>query len=294
MVMRDQFDAYLTEQAVAAGAELRDGTALTRLEQDGDRVRLLTGTQPVTARFVIGADGASGITARLAGFPPLRNNGVAIEAEVAVPDAVRARYQGAALLDFQTIQGGYAWIFGKRDHLSVGLGVFRGNLGREIRPALQRFLATHPDLRKAALLLQRGHLIPMAGGRAEVRRGPVLLAGDAAALADPLTAEGISYALASGWRAGATVLAALASGPGALPAFDRYVRRDLCGDLRYARLAAALCYRFPHAVVSFAASRSSLRDTHTAAVAGVGSYRSLVLLMARQAPALVRAELVTR
>jgi flavin-dependent dehydrogenase len=122
----------------------------------------------------------------------------------------------------------------------------------------------------------------------------VLLAGDAAALADPLTAEGISYALASGWQAGNTVLAALASGHQALTAYDRYVRRDLCGDLRYARLAAALCYRYPHAMVSFAASRSSLRDTHTAAVAGVGSYRSLVLQMARQAPALLRAVLVTR
>ena len=171
--------------------------------------------------------------------------------------------------------------------------MFRGTLGREIRPALERFLASHPDLREAKLLLQRGHLIPLAGGRSQIRRGPVLLAGDAAALADPLTAEGISYALASGWQAGTTVLAALARGEEALPAYERYVRRDLLGDLRYARLVATLCYRFPYAVVSFAASRSSLRDTHTAAVAGVGSYRSLVLLMARRAPTLLRAVLTT-
>jgi flavin-dependent dehydrogenase len=289
MVMRDQFDAFLIQQAVAAGAELRDATTLTGLVEDGKRIRLVAGIEPVTARFVIGADGAAGSTARLAGFAPLRHNGVAIEAEVAVPDTIRARYEHAALLDFQTIRGGYAWIFGKRDHLSVGLGVFRGTLGPQIRPALERFLAVHPDLREAKLLLRRGHLIPLAGGRGQIRRGGVLLAGDAAALADPLTAEGISYALASGRRAGTTVLAALARGEGALPAYERYVQRDLLGDLRYARLIATLCYRFPHAVVSFAASKSRLRDTHTAAVAGAGSYRSLVLLMARHAPALLQA-----
>ncbi len=69
MVMRDRFDAHLVGQAVDAGAELHDGTALRALERTGNYLRLQAGKDTVTTRYVIGADGANGITARLAGFP---------------------------------------------------------------------------------------------------------------------------------------------------------------------------------------------------------------------------------
>lgn len=68
LVMRDKFDAILTEYAVAAGAELRDGIALTGLERMGVGLRLVAGTETIMTRYVIGADGATGMTARLAGF----------------------------------------------------------------------------------------------------------------------------------------------------------------------------------------------------------------------------------
>lgn len=293
MVMRDRFDAQLVARAVEAGAALHDGTALSALEQAGSRLRLQAGKDTVTADYVIGADGANGITARLAGFPPMSAAGAAIEVELAVPDRALARYRQAALLDLLCITDGYGWIFGKTDHLSVGLGVFHGNGKHDLRAALARFLAAHADLRGGRILLQRGHRVPLAGGRRRRRRGPVLLAGDAAALADPLTAEGISYALASGRHAGATVLAALQSGSAALARYDRYLARELCGDLHYARLVAALSYRFPDVVVRLAAESPTLRDANTAAVSGTTDYRALVLRLARKTPKVLHA-LLTR
>jgi geranylgeranyl reductase family protein len=293
MVMRDRFDAHLVAQAVNAGAELRDGTALSALEQTGNRLRLQAGKNTLTAQYVIGADGANGITARLAGFPPLSSVGAAIEVELAVPDRILARYRKAALLDLLCIKDGYGWIFGKSDHLSVGLGVFHGNGKQDLRAALTRFLATHADLRDGTIALQRGHRVPLAGGRQTRRRGHVLLAGDAAALADPLTAEGISYALASGRQAGSTILAALKTGSSALADYNRYLTRELGGDLHYARLVAALSYRFPDVVVRLAAESPALRDANTAAVSGTAEYRSLVLRMIRKSPKVLHA-LLTR
>jgi len=290
MVMRAQFDAHLVERAVAAGAELRDGTALAAVEEvSPGQLRVRAGSDAVMAQYVIGADGANGITARRAGFPPLTGVAAAIEVEMAVPDLAQERYREAVLLDLLCIKDGYGWIFGKADHLSVGLGVFHGNSKPDLRAALARFLTAHADLRGGKVLLQRGHRIPLAGGRHTRRRGRVLLAGDAAALADPLTAEGISYALASGRHAGATVLTALKAGPAALAGYDRYLTKELCGDLHYARLVAALSYRFPDLVVRLAGESQTLRAANTAAVAGTADYRSLVARMAAKTPKLVHA-----
>jgi flavin-dependent dehydrogenase len=294
MIMRDRFDAHLVAQAVEAGAELRDGTALTALEQSGDHLQVQAGKDRVITRYVIGADGANGITGRLAGFPPISAIGAAIEVEVAVPDHALARYQQAALLDLLCVKDGYGWIFGKAEHLSVGLGIFHGNSRADLRAALDRFLTVHADLQGGRVLLQRGHRIPLAGGRKTRRRGRVLLAGDAAALADPLTAEGISYALASGRRSGATMLTALQSGPDALASYDRYVTHELWSDLHYVRLVAALSYRFPDVVVRLAAESPALREANTAAVAGTADYRSLVFRMAQQTPTLLHALLTRR
>jgi flavin-dependent dehydrogenase len=292
MVLRDQFDAHLVRAAVEQGAELRDGMALSGLEREDGRVRLHAGAERITAQYVVGADGANGVTARLAGFPAMTPPAVAIEVELAVPAAIQDRYAQAMLLDLRCIPGSYGWIFGKGEHLSAGLGVFHGTGRHDLRAALAHFLTTQPDLRAGQVLLQRGHRIPLAGGRRTRRRGPVLLAGDAASLADPLTAEGISYALDSGRAAGTRVLAALAGDDSGLAGYDRYLARDLCGDLRYAWLVAALSYRYPEALIHLAERSPGLLAANTAAVSGTDDYRSLVLLMARKAPKLLRAVLL--
>ena len=288
MTMRDRFDHYLVEQALAAGAEVRDGTALAALSRDGDHLLLDAGSDRIRATYLVGADGANGVTARLAGFEPAAEPATAIEAEVAVAERHRARYERTALLDFGAVRGGYAWIFGKGDHLSVGAYTVDPEVRRNLRPALAALLAGHQTLREGRVLSQKGHRVPLAGGRRTRRRGPVLLAGDAAALADPLTGEGISYALASGRRAGATVLAALQGAEEALDGYDRYLQTTLCGDLRYAALVAHIAYRFPAFGVRLTQNHQGLRDLTAAAISGTLEYRGLAAHLLRTSPKLLR------
>jgi geranylgeranyl reductase family protein len=288
MVMRDQFDAYLVEQAIAAGAEFRDGQAVTALETEGPGLAVQTGAECVRGQYVIGADGANGVVARLAGFPPVLLSAAAIEVEVAASDDVLARYGASALFDFGAVPGGYGWVFGKRDGLSCGIGVFDLTAARMLRPALTHFLAGVPGLHTSRVLRQRGHRIPIAGGRKTRIKGRVLLAGDAAALADPLTGEGIPYALRSGSRAAATVLTALASGPEVLGSYDRFLTHGLGADLRYARLLAAITYRWPSLLVRLVAEHHAFRDMAAAAVIGQLSYRQLAAALARRSPKLLR------
>jgi len=288
LVMRDQFDAALTEYAVAAGAELRDGTALTGLERAGAGLRLIASGETITTRYLIGADGATGTTARLAGFQPVADTGApAIEVELTVSAAAQARYEHTTLIDIATVRGGYAWVFAKGEHLSVGVAGFLPEGRRNLRAGLERFLGSYPDLARGRVRLRRGHIIPLAGQRSTRCHGPVVLAGDAAGLADPLTGEGISYALASGRRAGVAVCDALHEKPDALRYYDRFLERTLGADMRYARYFAALAYRYPGPLMRVLAAYPGLQDVAAGAIGGALTYRTLLARVASESPSVL-------
>lgn len=86
-----------------------------------------------------------------------------------------------------------------------------------------------------------GHPLPIYTGRQQIATHRVLLVGDAAGLVDPLTGEGIRFAVQSG-RLAATALAA-----GQPETYQKSVRRQI-GRSHAAGLALAwLFYHFPHA-----------------------------------------------
>ena len=79
----------------------------------------------------------------------------------------------------------------------------------------------------------RGHHLPLSSWRWDQPDGPVLLVGDAAGLVNPLTGEGIYYAVATGIAAGRTAARAVALGrPEAAGARHRHVVRTLLGAPR--------------------------------------------------------------
>jgi hypothetical protein len=105
----------------------------------------------------------------------------------------------------------------------------------------------------------RGARLPLSGWRWRPRPGPVLLAGDAAALVNPMTGEGIYYAVATGLAAGRTAAAAIAAGEPAT-AGDRYraATRTLLGrNLPHTATAAWLCR---HGAIIDAGLRASASD----------------------------------
>ncbi|TDC41171.1 geranylgeranyl reductase family protein [Micromonospora sp. KC213] len=224
MVRREEFDDRLRAAAVAAGAELREGVAVRGVEQDPDgvRVRLADGTT-VAARTVVGADGSSGVTARHVGVR-FRQVDLGLEREVPVPSAVQRRWQGRLLLDWGAIPGSYAWVFPKGASLTVGVIAARGE-GDRTRAYLRRFL-DRLGLSEMEPEHDSGHLTRCRADDSPLRRGRVLVAGDAAGLLEPWSREGISYALRSGALAGAAVAA---GDPGH---YERDVRERLVPSMR--------------------------------------------------------------
>ena len=233
MVRRAEFDQALADAATDAGAHFIDGVTVREITQhspgevaevtDADRlveVRTTAGT--ARARAVIGADGTSGRVGRYVGVGA---GGVdlGLEDEVAMPadaDAWRDRVH----LDWGDASGSYAWVFPKRDSLTVGVIQRKGSPDetREYLTAWRRHLGLAGP--ESETLHSSGHLTQWRAAGSPLRRGSVIVAGDAAGLLEPWTREGISFALRSGTWAGEAA-AAGATNEDRDHALDRYVRR---------------------------------------------------------------------
>src|SRR5262245_23507612 len=121
MTQRRLLDHYLVEQAVAAGAEFRDGVKVTDVRADEGGAGATVDGAPVEAEVLAGADGVNGTTRKTLGLGGDYVLGVAFEGNVA-KELVGERFDGLAEFELGTIPGGYAWIFPKGDHVNVGVG----------------------------------------------------------------------------------------------------------------------------------------------------------------------------
>lgn len=240
MVRRAQFDQFLVLQAAAAGALLWAPRAVRGLRR-GEGIWILdTEEGPVSARFLVGADGALGPTARWLGFQRrMRRVAGALEGESPVPP------QDPTLVhfDFGSVQGGYQWNFPKADGESIGSGVFLGAESRDLRArfeAYAAFFGVQPDACSPA-----GHPLLLWDGDQDLHVEGALLAGEAACLVDPFSAEGIRPALRSGVLAAEALERALAGEPSALPGYSAAIRREMGGEFAWARRLAQVFYRVP-------------------------------------------------
>lgn len=232
MTMRRDFDAALVQRALASGAADFTGRRAA-LELPAIALTLEDGTA-LRAQALIGADGVNSAVAKALfgrAYDPARI-GFALETEVpGVPEA-------AAELDLAAAEWGYGWAFPKAGGTTVGVGGVAGR-NPDLRPAMAAYLARHGGAGGKV----KGHHLPFGDRRPDPARGAVLLAGDAAGFVDPLTGEGIGWAVSSGQLAARAVAGAVAEGrpEGAGP---RYLAATahLRGELARARRLRALVY----------------------------------------------------
>jgi geranylgeranyl reductase family protein len=202
MVMRSEFDAYLLEHAQVS---VKQGVEVGSVREEPERVVVETREgETFYARYLIGADGANSKVARSLGLRPKRNLAAAIEVEVPASPALIQQYKAGPVFIFGEIRLGYLWIFPKNDHLSVGIASLHPKHG-ELQATLQRVLRRYGILLDGTPI--HGHPIPIYAGREPIATRRVLLAGDAAGLVDPLSGEGIRYAIKSGRLASQALLA---------------------------------------------------------------------------------------
>ncbi|MEU8250620.1 NAD(P)/FAD-dependent oxidoreductase [Nonomuraea sp. NPDC048916] len=265
VVPRMVFDARLVEAARARGVEVRRHR-VRALARSGPHV-VLDGS--LRARAVVAADGANSAMRRLIGIPasPDRHTAIAVRgySDVTVSDDVQ-------LIAMQK-EGwpAYAWSFPIGDGTAnVGFGMLLPRLHATGLPGRQllhgRLARLLPDQPARDL---RAHHLPLSSGRPRAGAGRVMLAGDAASLINPLTGEGIYYALLSGRLAGEAAVQA-AGDP--LPVYLRKLRAALGRHLRTTDVLARLAQSpgFIDAAIGTAAHREGMFDVLVEVGLGAG------------------------
>jgi geranylgeranyl reductase family protein len=204
MTVRSELDEYCLGKTIEVGARFRRIGAVQQIVRSKDAVQLVTKGETYRARFLIGADGASGQVRRLCAAGSWFSQGFALEVKTAMP-----RGEVDLTFDFAAVPDGYAWIFPKGDHLNVGVYAPSSATGL----TRNRLLSYISQRVKTATLDQViGQYLGIGTGGCETEyvrpemRDRVLLVGDAGGFVDPLTGEGIYGALLSGQAAASAVL----------------------------------------------------------------------------------------
>lgn len=243
MTQRSKLDHFLAEHAACAGAEFRDGAPVTAIDIADEGVRVRSNGDLYEARLLIGSDGVNGMSAKAMGLRPAGEHAVALEANYPADAAVMARWERFIALDLGGIPGGYGWVFPKGDHLNVGVGGWK-SVGPDLRRLLTKYCAYY-GFDEAKLFAHRGYQLPLRSDDQSIVRGPAMLAGDAAALVDPLSGEGIWAAFVSGRLAAEEAQRLLAGEVTDLSGYQRALDAEMREEILTSRRLMAVFQRLP-------------------------------------------------
>jgi digeranylgeranylglycerophospholipid reductase len=208
VVDRPLFDMGLLSKAIVAGADIKWNSPLVDMsvgQLDPCIVKFRNGN--VRGRIIVGADGVFSKTASIIGLNQQRF-------------AACSQYH---LMDIQTIPqtceiffnadyapGGYIWIYPTgKNSAKVGLGMI--NSKKSPRENLDAFITgSHIAHRISGIRTEYvTGALPIGGLREKLVFDNVLLAGDSAGMADPITGAGINNAILAGELAGKTIIESL-------------------------------------------------------------------------------------
>jgi len=226
VLSRLAFDSALVDDAREAGADLIPERAVD-VHADAASVWVATRFRRWRGRYLIGADGASSLVRRRLHLPfPPSHWSLATGAFAAGASSREI------VVRFVRDPPGYIWSFPRPDHLAIGICAPADRTGTPaLRQHLDSWLATQ-DLARGCRMLPYSWPIPSLPVDAWADGVPAgarwLLVGDAAGLVDPLTREGIYYALRSGELAAQSLLGA---GPAPTQEYARAVQAELVMEL---------------------------------------------------------------
>ena len=222
-ILRSKFDRWYAKKAQEAGATLITKTNVTELLSDKGRITgVRTDRGDLFGNLVIVGEGANTMLCEKAGLIPKPRPdqmAIAVKEIVSLPsDRIQERFglgkaEGAAIYYIGALFKrlvGFGFLYTNRDSLSVGYGAIISTMMKEqIKPydLMERFKqdpAVEPFLRGGLLKEYQAHMIPEAGypGMPKLYSNGVLVVGDSAMLANPVTGEGANLAVLSGRMAG--------------------------------------------------------------------------------------------
>jgi len=246
MVMRDKFDLFLINKAKGQGVVVKYKTKFLSIDGDPGCLTVKTSKGYYKTNIIVGADGVLSKVAKELKLNIDYKIMVALGAELYFSDKkILDRYKTTVHYDFGVIRHGYGWVFPKADHLSVGvLSVVRKD--KSIKSQFYKYLKTKKLDANSEIKTLRAHLIPYnpaKGNRYANDKG--LIIGDASGHVDPITGEGVYYAIKGAQIAAKTIINYLNNDIQSLEKFNVELKRQISKDLERAKILASLLYSFP-------------------------------------------------
>jgi geranylgeranyl reductase family protein len=272
---RKDLNAMLIERAASAGAQV-EKARITGIERYGNSWRLATPRGILEADYAVVATGARN---------PLRSFGTEWDARntmLAMGYYIPAKSESVVIRFFPWLQG-YIWLFPRGDHISAGI-CGKTTDQRDLRKALEQYLDEQEIAWRGSQFY--AHLLPSLESRhwRENRlagEGWVAV-GDAGGLVDPITGEGIYYAVRSGDLAAQVLMDESIPEPQKAHSYVSTIHRDFAEDLE---LASKLCRLFylgqtglgtvPQRMIQFARRNARIQRLLQDLMSGTQDYASL-------------------
>ncbi len=269
LVNRSQFDYHLTREACKSGAVLHEGEKVQEIMEVEDGVAVITSKGSYYSKLVIGADGVLSKVASSMRLNQQQEKSITYEGDLSITDPTMKKDK--ILIDLDIISDGYGWVFPKKDRLSIGIGqVVKKKI--YYRKRFYDFV-TEQNLDNYKFSYKpRGYLIPTGGKINQIYNEYALLVGDAAGLVDPLTGEGIYYALRSGIVA-AEVINDMFRGKAGLKTYQEKIEREIGAEFKTASRLSYLFYKFPAIVFNVMEKDKTIIKSIIKSISGEISYR---------------------
>lgn len=228
---RKIFDHALAKSAAMVGAEVMVRTRATGLIIEDGFVRGIVGEHigekfEIRSDIIVGADGVESKVGRWAGIDTtLKLSDIESGAQFLMTNIDFDPDYCDFYLGNKLAPGGYAWIFPKGRHeANVGLGILGSRSGgMQAIDYLRRFVETYCPDGKILEIIVGG--VPVSAPIERTTASGLMLVGDAARMANPITGGGILHAMESGKIAGEVAATAIPKGNVSVKALNEYEQR---------------------------------------------------------------------
>lgn len=204
LIDREKFDQWLVNFYISLGGQFKDNTQITDIDFVQQTAKI--SDYEVQYDHLIAADGANSFVERLLAkkypdtFKKKRKSSMCMEINVDKDDL---KMDGVNIF-FDIVPDSYAWVFNKTGKTCIGL-VKLPDHDFDVNSAMRRFIQ-ELKVQHVEKYPLRGAMLPIGAYMEKPYHWNTLFVGDAAGFVEPLTGEGIYYALQSGTYAAEAII----------------------------------------------------------------------------------------